>query len=158
MSRTDLAWLAVAAYALHMLEEHILDWQSSARKQMNLSMERDHYVTIEIVLLILGAVAAMLVASQPVFALAFAVFLVINVTFFHLLPMILAGGKFSPGVITGIVLFYPIVWKQYQLTGTAPQTPQETLILAVVIGAAIILWPVLLLKLRKRPYFRQGGR
>jgi hypothetical protein len=155
MSRTDLAWLAVAAYALHILEERILDWQSSARKQINLSMERDDYVIIEIVLLILGAVAAMLVGSQPVFALAFAVFLVINVTFFHLLPMILAGGKFSPGVITGIVLFYPLAWKQYQLTGT---TPQETLIWAVVIGAAIILWPVLLLKLRKMPYFRQGGR
>ena len=155
MSRTDLAWLAVAAYALHVLEEHILDWQSSARKQMNLSMEWDHYVTVEVVLLILGAVAAMLVGSQPIFALAFAAFLVINVTFFHLLPMVVSGGKFSPGIITGVVLFYPLAWKQYQLAGTVSQ---ETLIWAVIIGAAIILWPVLLLKLRHRPYFRQGGR
>ncbi len=155
MSRTDLAWLAVAAYALHVLEEHILDWQSSARKQMNLSMEWDHYVTVEVVLLILGAVAAMLAVSQPIFAIAFAVFLVINVTFFHLLPMVVSGGKFSPGIITGVVLFYLLAWKQYQLSSTMPQ---EILIWAVVIGAAIILWPVLLLKLRQRPYFRQGGR
>lgn len=155
MSRTDLAWLAVAAYALHILEEHILDWQSSARKQMNLSMEWDHYVTVEVVLLILGSVAAMLAVSQPIFAVAFAVFLVINVTFFHLLSMVVSGGKFSPGIITGVLLFYLLAWKQYQLSSTMPQ---ETLIWAVVIGAAIILWPVLLLKLKQRPYFRQGGR
>ena len=39
MSLTVLAWLAVGAYALHILEEHVLGWHGWARKTMNLPME-----------------------------------------------------------------------------------------------------------------------
>jgi hypothetical protein len=153
MSLTVLAWLAVGAYALHILEEHVLGWHGWARKTMNLSMEWDAYRTIEVVLLIVGAIAAMLAPALPVLALAFAAFLMINVTFFHLLPMIISGGKFSPGIMTGVVLFYPIGYYAYAGTGL----PQNTIIWSVVIGAAIIAWPVLLLKLREQPYFRAGA-
>lgn len=135
-----------------MLEEHILGWHGWAKKTMKLSMEWDAYVTVEIIILILGAISATLIASQPMFALAFAALLVINVTFFHLLPMLVSSGKFSPGVITGILLFYPIGFLQYQ--ASAPT--QTTLALSVVIGAAVILFPVVLLKLKSKPYFRQG--
>lgn len=135
-----------------MLEEHILGWHGWAKKAMKLSMEWDAYVTIEIIILILGAISATLIASQPMFALAFAALLVINVTFFHLLPMLVSGGKFSPGVITGIFLFYPVGFFQYQ--ASAPT--QNMLVWSIVIGAAVILFPVVLLKLRSKPYFRQG--
>ncbi len=153
MSLTVLAWLAVGAYALHILEEHVLGWHGWARKTMNLPMEWDAYTTVEVVLLILGAIAAMLAPALPVLALAYAAFLVINVTFFHLLPMIISGGKFSPGIMTGVVLFYPIGY--YAYAGTS--LPQNTIIWSVVIGAAIIAWPVLLLKLKEQPYFRAGS-
>jgi hypothetical protein len=152
MSLTVLAWLAVGAYALHIMEEHIHGWHGWARKSMNLSMEWDAYTTIEVVLLILGAIAAMLAPAMPVLALAYAAFLVINVTFFHLLPMIIAGGKFSPGIITGVLLFYPIGYHAYAGSGM----PQNVIVWSIVIGAAIILWPVLLLKIRSHPYFRPG--
>lgn len=150
MSLTVLAWLAVGAYALHILEEHILGWHGWARRNMNLSMEWDSYMTVEVVLLILGAIAAMLAPALPVLALAYAAFLVINVTFFHLLPMIISGGNFSPGIITGIVLFYPVGYYAYWGSGH----PQNVVVWSVIIGAAIILWPVLLLKIRNQPYFR----
>jgi hypothetical protein len=153
MSLTVLAWLAVGAYALHILEEHILGWHGWARKTMNLSMEWDAYTTVEVVLLILGAIAAMLAPALPVLALAYAAFLVINVTFFHLLPMIISGGNFSPGIITGILLFYPVGYYAYAGSGQ----PQGVIVWSVVIGAAIILWPVLLLKLRHQPYFKAGA-
>jgi hypothetical protein len=153
MSLTVLAWLAVGAYALHILEEHILGWHGWARKAMNLSMDWDAYTTVEVVLLIVGAIAAMLAPALPMLALAYAAFLMINVTFFHLLPMIISGGKFSPGVISGILLFYPVGY--YAYAGTS--LPQSTIIWSVVIGAAIILWPVALLKLRNQPYFRSSG-
>jgi hypothetical protein len=153
MSLTVLAWLAVGAYALHILEEHILGWHGWARKSINLSMEWDAYTTIEVVLLILGAIAAYLAPALPVLALAYAAFLVINVTFFHLLPMIIDGGKFSPGVITGVLLFYPLGYYIFSGSGQS----QGTMVWSVVIGAAIIGWPVLLLKLRSHPYFRTTG-
>jgi hypothetical protein len=153
MSLTVLAWLAVGAYALHILEEHVLGWHGWARKNMNLPMEWDAYTTVEVVLLILGAIAAMLAPALPVLALAYAAFLMINVTFFHLLPMIISGGKFSPGIMTGVVLFYPVGYYSYASTSL----PQNTIIWSVVIGAAIIAWPVLLLKLKEQPYFRPGS-
>jgi len=153
MSLTILAWLAVGAYALHMLEEHILGWFAWARKTMNLNMEWDTYITVEVVLLVLGAVAAMLASAVPVLALGFAAMLVINVTFFHLLPMSMSGGRFSPGAISGVLLFYPIGW--LALTGGSANT--NTIIWAVMIGAAAILWPMLLLRLKREPYFRVAG-
>jgi hypothetical protein len=149
MSITVLAWLAVGAYALHILEEHILGWHGWARRTININMEWSAYTTIETVLLILGAVAAMLVSQMPVLALAFIAFLLINVTFFHLLPMIIAGGKFSPGVISGILLFYPIGYQAFMSVAR----PTDTVVWAVIIGAAIILWPMLLLRLRTQRYF-----
>ena len=91
--------------------------------------------------------------SVPVLALAYAAFLVINAVFFHILPMIISGGKFSPGVLTGVFLFLPIGYYAY----TGVNLPQNTIIWSVVIGAAIIAWPVLLLKLREQPYFRPGS-
>ena len=153
MSLTILAWLAVGAYALHIIEEHILGWFVWARRTMNLSMEWNTYTTIEVVLLILGAIAAMLAPALPVLALAFIALLVINVTFFHLLPMLISGGQFSPGVISGVLLFYPLGY--YAYAGSA--APTNMLIWSVVIGAAAILWPVLLLKLKSQPYFRISG-
>lgn len=153
MSLTVLAWLAVGAYALHILEERILGWHGWARRTINISMEYEAYTTIETVLLILGAIAAMLVAPMQLLALAFIAFLVINVTFFHLLPMIIMGGKFSPGVLTGVFLFYPLGYVTY--VGAA--RPTETIVWAVIIGAAVILWPMLLLRLRTQRYFTGAG-
>ena len=89
MWRADvLAWLAVAAYALHTMEERILDWHSSMRKSLKLSMDVDHYRIIARVFFVLGAIAAVLTGTFPVAARAFAVFLLINTIVFHIWPMI----------------------------------------------------------------------
>jgi len=41
-----LAWLAVAAYAMHILEEYALDWRNWAQNILGLPAEwRDFYVT-----------------------------------------------------------------------------------------------------------------
>ena len=87
MSLSILVWLAVGAYALHIVEEHVLDWFGWARKTMNLSMTRETYVTIEAAFVVLGVVAAMAASAMPVVGLAFVALLVIYFTFFNLMPM-----------------------------------------------------------------------
>ena len=104
LSRGDLAWLAVAAYALHVMEEQISDWPAAARRSMHLSIEYANYRVITTVYLILGAVAAYLVASLPVLALGFAAFLLINALYFHIWPMVRVGGLVG-GIITAVFLF-----------------------------------------------------
>src|SRR6185437_7208914 len=58
--------------------------------------------------IVLGIVAANLARHHPGIALAFPALMLINATFFHVLPFARTAGRFSPGLITAIVLFYPI--------------------------------------------------
>jgi hypothetical protein len=142
MWRADvIAWLAVAAYALHIMEERILDWHSSMKKSIKLAMDVDHYRVIGRVFLVLGAIAAYLAPSLPELARAFAVFLLINTIVFHVWPMIRTQ-SFSPGSWTAIFLFLPIVYMTYVV---ANQPPQGWL-WPVVIGIAVTAFPILLLE------------
>jgi hypothetical protein len=149
MSLSILVWLAVGAYALHIIEEHILDWFGWARKTMNLNLAWETYVTIESAFIVLGVAAAMAASAVPVVGLAFIAMLVINVTSFHLLPMMMAGGRFSPGTLSGL-LFYIVGWAAMMSSSATG----SNVTWAVVIGAAVILWPMLLLKLKGEAYFR----
>jgi hypothetical protein len=151
MSLTVLAWLAVAAYALHIVEEHILGWFDWARKTMNISLGWEQYVITEVAILILGLTAAMLSGTPigPTLVVAFTTLLFINVIFFHLLPMLTNGGRFSPGVISGLFLFLPLAWTVYKTQNLS----QNDLVWAVVLGILLILWPMLLLKLRNVAWF-----
>jgi hypothetical protein len=151
MSLTVLAWLAVAAYALHIVEEHILGWYDWARRTMNISLGWEQYVITEVAILILGLTAAMLAGTAygPTLIVAFTTLLLINVIFFHLLPMLANGGRFSPGVISGLFLFLPLAWTVYKTQTLS----QNDLVWAVVLGILLILWPMFLLKLRGVPYF-----
>ena len=147
MWRADvLAWLAVAAYALHIMEERILDWHSSMRKTLKLSMDVEHYRIIARVFFALGVIAAVLVGSLPDAARAFAVFLLINALVFHIWPMI-STQKFSPGSLTAVFLFLPIVYMSYVVASL----PLVGWILPVIIAIVITAFPLLLLQYR-------GGR
>lgn len=151
MSLTVLAWLAVAAYALHIVEEHILGWYDWARRTMNISLGWEQYVITEVAILILGVTAAMLSGTSmgPTLLVAFTTLLLINVIFFHVLPMLANGGRFSPGAISGIFLFLPLAWNVFK----AQTLSQNDLVWAVVLGILLILWPMFLLKLRGVAYF-----
>lgn len=150
LSRGDLAWLAVAAYALHVMEEQISDWPAAARRSMQLSIEYASYRVITTVYLILGAVAAYLVGSLPVLALGFAAFLLINALYFHIWPMIRVGGLVG-GIITAVFLFLPIGIVQYYLPGTT----QRDYWLSVVIGVVLVAFPLALIHYRSA--FAGGG-
>jgi len=142
MWRADvLAWLAVAAYALHIMEERILDWHSSMKKSLKLSMDVDSYHVIGRVFLVLGAIAAFIFGSLPDAARAFAVFLLINTIVFHIWPMARTQ-TFSPGSWTAIFLFLPIVYMTYVVANLPP----AGWIWPVVIGIAITAFPILLLQ------------
>jgi hypothetical membrane protein len=146
MWRADvLAWLAVAAYALHIMEERILDWHSSMKKSLKFSMDVDHYRIIGRVFFVLGAIAAVLVGTFPDAARAFAVFLLINTIVFHIWPMIRTQ-QFSPGSLTAIFLFLPIVYMTYVVANLPP----AGWILPAVIAIVITAFPLLLLEFGRK--------
>ena len=101
MSLTDLLWLATAAYGVHILEEYQLNWRDWARAVIGLPVERSDFYVVNALVIVFGVVAANL-ARWPGLALAFPALMLINATFFHVLPFARTGGRFSPGLATAV--------------------------------------------------------
>ena len=155
MSLTDLMWLALACYGIHILEEYQFDWRNWARAVIGLPVEWSDFYIVNALVVVLGAAAAELAATVPVLALAFPALMLINATFFHIGPFLIARGRFSPGLITAIALFYPVGIASYWRAVLDGHLDAVTILGSVLIGAALMALPVVLLKLKDRPYFRQ---
>jgi hypothetical protein len=154
MSLTDLLWLATAAYGVHILEEYQLNWRDWARAVIGLPVEwSDFYVTNALVI-VFGVVAANL-AAWPALALTFPALMLINATFFHVLPFARTGGRFSPGLATAVVLFFPIGIACYWRAAADGRLSAGALIGSFILGALLMASPVVLLNIKSRPYFRQ---
>ena len=59
-------------------------------------------------MIILGIAAAEVAPQMPILALCFPALMLVNGTFFHLLPVLLMKGHFFPGLLTTVLLFYPV--------------------------------------------------
>jgi hypothetical protein len=156
MTLQTLAWLSMAAYAIHIMEEYSFDWRNWARAVIKLPVEWSDFYVTNAVVVALGIAQAQLAPAWPLAALIFASLMLINAVFFHVLPMVRTGGRFSPGVVTAIVLFLPAgiaVWRRAANDGLLDTT---TVVLAIAGGAALMAYPVVMLNLRARPYFRQN--
>jgi len=155
MSLTDLLWLATACYGLHILEEYQLNWRDWARAVIALPVQwSDFYVTNALVI-VLGIVAANLATGWPALALAFPAVMLVNATFFHILPTLRTGGRFSPGLFTAILLFWPLGVSCYWRAMADGAVGIGGLIGSLVLGALLMASPVVLLNIKDRRYFRQ---
>jgi hypothetical protein len=154
MSLAAWCWLATAAYGLHILEEFTLDWRNWARNVLGLPVEWPTFYVVNSLVIVLGIVAAELAPSSQLLALSFPAVMLVNATFFHVLPFITKRGRFSPGLITAVILFYPIGIACY-CRAAADGASAGTLIGSLALGAVLMASPIVLLKLKDRPYFRQ---
>ena len=155
MTLADLAWLAAASYAIHILEEYTFDWRNWARAVIKLPVEWNDFYVTNAVVVVLGIVQAMLAPTLQWPALIYASLMLINAVFFHILPVLRAKGRFSPGLITAVVLFLPLsiaIWRRAAADGALDPL---TVVIGVGGGALLMAAPVVMLKLRSKPYFRQ---
>ena len=155
MNLSDLSWLALAAYSIHILEEHAFDWRGWARAVIGLPVEwTDFYVTNAVVV-VLGIVQADLAPALALAPLAFAALMLINATFFHVLPFRRTRGHFSPGLATAVVLFYPLGIAEFFQAASEARLGARVALMAFVVGAVLMACPIVMLRLKGRPYFRQ---
>jgi hypothetical protein len=96
MSPTDLLWLATAAYGVHILEEYQLNWRDWARAVIGLPVEWSDFYVVNALVIVFGIVAANLAGHYVGLALAFPGLMLINATFFHVLPFARSGGPSRP--------------------------------------------------------------
>jgi hypothetical protein len=156
MTLQTLAWLSMAAYAAHILEEFTFDWRNWARAVIKLPVEWNDFYVTNAVVIVLGIVQAELGTALPLAPLMFASLMLINALFFHILPFVRMGGRFSPGLITAIVLFFPTglaVWLRAKSEGVQDI---ETGLLAVAGGAFLMAYPIVMLNIKNKPYFQQA--
>jgi hypothetical protein len=154
MTLTTLGWIAMAFYAIHMIEEFMwtgATWRgrSSAcwsRARLLYHQWRRHRARIA---------QAMLAQALPLAPLSFAGLLV-NAVRFHIAPMIWTRGRYSPGVVTAVVLFLPLGIAIFWTALASGAATTSTAVLGLVIGAVLMAYPVAMLHLRSKPYFRQA--
>lgn len=155
MDLQTLAWLAMSAYAIHIMEEFTFDWRNWARAVIHLPVEwTDFYVTNAVVIAI-GIAQAELAPTLPFAPLVFASLMLINAVFFHILPVIRMKGRYSPGLFTAVVLFFPVGIAVWHRAFSAGDLGWGTALCAIAGGALLMAYPVVMLHLKSQPYFRQ---
>jgi hypothetical protein len=156
MDLSHWLWLATAAYAVHMIEEFMLDWRDWARAVIKLPVEWPDFYIANGVVVVLGICAANLAAAAPGIALGFAGLMLINAIFFHIAPFIWTRGRFSPGLFTAILLLIPVGAGCYWAAHDAGVLTPARIAGSLLLGAALMATPVILLRIKDRPYFRQA--
>lgn len=108
MTHEYLLWISLFAYASHIYEETVMDWKTWA---MHISkfknLQWTDFFVANFAVITLGVCTAMVGWKLPSFALIFPALQIINGLFFHLLPTVIYR-KYSPGLITACLLFFPI--------------------------------------------------
>src|SRR6266567_7051392 len=100
MNPDYIFWVAVAAYALHILEEYTYDWRTWAQKILKFDVDWNTYYITNAVILLFGVAAAGVGWSHPRFSLIFPALMFLDALFFHIVPYIRSKRKFSPGLFT----------------------------------------------------------
>jgi len=145
----------VAAYAVHMMEEFSFNWRDWARAVLKLPVEWGDFYVTNAVVIVLGIAQAFLAPTLAVAPLGFASLMAINAIFFHILPVLVTKGRFSPGLFTAVVLFLPVAWIVWAKAIEDGLVNAQTAAIAILGAALLMAYPIVMLHLRSRPYFRQ---
>lgn len=97
MTMTTLAWLAMAAYAMHILEEYALDWRGWSHAVLGLPTEWNDFYVTNCVVVALGIAQAMLAPELPTAVLSYAGLEFINAVFMHICRSFAQAGVFRRG-------------------------------------------------------------
>lgn len=153
MTYEYVLWIATAAYGLHILEEYELNWRGWARGVLGLPVEWDTFYVVNALVLVFGSLCAAVGWRRPEFALLFPAVMLVNATVFHVAP-VLRTGIFSPGVITAVILFYPIAGWCYWGAWSDGVLGAWEAASSLILGAVLMACPVVLLKVKHLSMFR----
>jgi pimeloyl-ACP methyl ester carboxylesterase len=101
-----------------------------------------------------GGSCAMLAPTLPVATLAFAGLMLVNAIFFHVMPVLITR-RFSPGLMTALIIFLPLGVAVFWFALANELVTSTTAIAGLIVGAVIMAYPIVMLKVRDKPFFRQ---
>lgn len=145
MNYEILLWIAVAAYSAHILEEFTYDWKSWVTDVLGVTVDWPSFYITNAAVVVLGICCAEIGWQLPEFSLIYPSLMIINATFFHVGPTIFYR-RFSPGTITGLILFLPIAgWIYYGAVQDEILTTRA-LVMSTIGGLLVMAFPVLLMR------------
>lgn len=144
-----ILWIATLAYALHVMEEFAFDWKTWATKVMGFDVDWPLFYVTNAAVIVGGISLSMIGWRLPEVSLAFPALMLINAVFLHIIP-ILRYRQFSPGIFTSLILFFPIGIASYALASTDHVLTPAALVISLLIGAAFMVYPILLMAFRTR--------
>ncbi|MGC9157412.1 MAG: HXXEE domain-containing protein [Terracidiphilus sp.] len=148
MKLDEACWLATAAYGAHILEETALDWRGWVRSVAKTDVDAGTFFVANALVLLVGVAGAEVASAWPVVALGYFALMLINATFFHVAGFIRGKGRFSPGLLTAVLLFYPAGIWGYSVADHAGLLTRANLIGSILLGALMMATPVLLIRAR----------
>ena len=151
MGHEHLLWIALSAYAVHVLEEYELNWRDWARAVLHLPVDWGSFYLVNAAVVVLGVCCGSVGWREPWFAMGLPALMLINATFFHVLPTVVTR-IYSPGTVTAVGLFYPVAGWAYYGAWLDGVLSGSTVMLSLLFGAALMATPIVLLKVR----FRRG--
>ncbi len=157
MSHEYFLWIATLAYGLHIVEELLFDWRGWARGFLKLPAEWNEFYVFNAVVVLYGCVSAIIGWKCPMIALSYPAFMLINVFFFHIFP-VLKSKRFSPGLLSGIVLFIPIASLSYYGAKMDHIISFNAIIISTLIAAFFMAYPIILQRLKTKPFFEQNWK
>ena len=146
-------WVALAAYALHILEEYTYDWKTWAQKLLKLDVSWNHFYVTNVIVLFFGIACAEVGWSHPTFSLIFPALMVFDALFIHILTYIRSKRKFSPGLFTAIFLLLPVGIACFT-NAVRLDVMSRSLVLAALAGAAVMAYPFFLVKTKDLDFFK----
>ena len=146
-----MLWLCVAAYGAHVLEEFVFDWRTWSQQVLHLPTRWDDFYITNCLVIVVGIVAAEIAPEYPAVALGFPALMLINATFMHVFPFLRTKGRFSPGLITGVLFFWPLG----AYTMLAAELNVRVIAVAFAVGAALLATPIGFILLKRNSYFDQ---
>jgi hypothetical protein len=153
MKDQSIFWMATTAYGLHIMEEFFYDWKSWANHVLKLPVDWTGFYITNITVLFFGICCSSVGWAHPAFALAFPALMLINGLFFHVLPVWVTR-KFSPGLITALLLFFPVGLTAFH-SALAVGVSSREIVVSFLMGMALMGFPIFLLKTKNHRLFSQ---
>ena len=142
-------WVMVFVYAGHILEEYTLDWKSWAEDLSGFRLGWENFWAINAAVIVFGVCCAMIGWQSPAISLIFPTLAIINGLFFHIAPTFIQR-RISPGVITSALFFLPVGFWVFWGAQQDQALSLQTILLAIIGGAFVMAYPILLLRLKDK--------
>jgi hypothetical protein len=141
-------WILTVAYAGHILEEYVLDWRKWAIEVSGLQLEWTEFFIANFAVIILGISCSVIGFDCPVFSYMFVGLAAVNGIFAHIGTTVVKR-KFSPGLITSVILFIPACTWAYTIAGEKGLLTVPFILITLGGGILIMLFPIALQYIKK---------